>query len=471
MSPESEAPAVPDTSTVGDTIAIPGFAGFAGMATRDVTPPVGIRNRNWGPATTDIASGVHRPLRLTALAVSETRDSAPVVVIGVDATWWRRVADYRVLERALVTGLGIGIDRVLFCLSHTHAGAVLSEGDADLPGGDLIGPYLQVLREAAVAAGREAIASRQAVAIDWATGRCDLAADRESEIGGRAAVGYNAQITADDTLLVGRVASADGRVLGTVVNYACHATTLAWRNSLLSPDFVGAMRELVEDATDGAPCLFLQGASGDLAPREQYVGDTAVADRHGAMVGHAVLSALSGLPPVGTELGLTGVVESGAPLGMWQPTPHRRPQTVAAVRTEVELDLRPLPSLEELAAEWAGIDPESRAERLRRATDLREGYIDGPTVRQPLWVLRLGGAVIAAHPGEAYSQFQVRLRERFPDNAIIAVNLANGPGFVYLPTDRAYERGAYQAWQTVLAPGGLRRLTDAAIRQIAAILE
>mgnify|MGYP001050396108 CR=1 FL=1 len=461
---------IPNTSSIGDSARIPGFDGFAGVAARDITPPVGIRNRNWGPATTDIATGVHRPFQLTALAVSESADDEPVVIFGVDATWWRRVADYAELEAALVTGLGMDADRFVFCLSHTHAGAVLGAGDVHLPGGEFIEPYLRALREAAVAAGREAIATRQPAAIDWATGRCDLAADRESQVGDRAVVGFNPTRPADDAVLVGRITAADGRVLGTVVNYACHPTTLAWQNSLLSPDYVGAMRELVEDAT-GAPCLFLQGASGDLAPREQYVGDTSIADRHGRMLGHAALSALASMPPAGAALQLVEVVESGAPLGMWTATPSPRSHRVVVTRAEVELDVRPLPTLEDLAAEWSDIDPKSRDERLRRAHDVRDGYIDGPIVRHPLWTIRLGDAVIVAHPGEAYSEFQIRLRDRFPDRAIVAVNLANGPGFVYLPTDDAYQRAAYQAWQTVLAPGGLRRLTDAAIRQVESILD
>ncbi|MDG8305843.1 hypothetical protein OK881_10655, partial [Streptococcus pneumoniae] len=84
--------------------------------------------------------------------------------------------------------------------------------------------------------------------------------------------------------------------------------------------YVGAMREIVEAAT-GAPCLFVQGASGELAPREQYTGDVAVADRHGRALGHAVLAALDGLPVPGEELTLNGVVESGAPLAIWTGTP------------------------------------------------------------------------------------------------------------------------------------------------------
>ena len=70
------------------------------------------------------------------------------------------------------------------------------------------------------------------------------------------------------------------------------------------------MRELVEDAT-GKPCVFLQGASGDLGPREGYVGDSAVADRNGRQLGHAVLATLESMPPPGTRYCYRGPLVSG----------------------------------------------------------------------------------------------------------------------------------------------------------------
>src|SRR3954467_9495155 len=109
---------------------------------------------------------------------------------------------------------------------------------------------------------------------------------------GRIVCGLNQVAPADDTVVVGRVSSAgDGRVLATIVNYACHPTTLAWENTLISPDYIGAMREVVEANTAGALCLFLQGASGELGPAHQYVGDTAVADQHGRRLGYSALAA------------------------------------------------------------------------------------------------------------------------------------------------------------------------------------
>ncbi len=378
-------------------------------------------------------------------------DERPRVLLAVDGTWWRRVADEQGVRGAILDGLGLDPDQLMLSLSHTHAGAVLCAADAHLPGGELIPGYLEALTAAGMAAGREALESAVPGLIEWTTGRCTLAADRELDVDGRPLVGYNPAGEADDTVTIGRL-SVDGIVCATLVNYACHPTTLAWQSREVSPDYVGAMREIVESAT-GAPCLFVQGASGELAPREQYTGDVAVADRHGRSLGHAVLAALDALPAPGEELMLDGVVESGAPLAIWTGRAAVGGEGAASSLTSVELPLRDLPTLDELADGWKDIDPRSREERLGRARNLRDGYIDGPTVQHPIWAWRLGDAVIVGHPGEAYSRLQITLRRRFPETPIVVMNLTNGPGFVYLPTRDAYDRGAYQAWQTPLAPG------------------
>src|SRR5439155_12619466 len=134
----------------------------------------------------------------------------------------------------------------------------------------------------------------------------------------------------------------------TLVNYACHPTTLAWDNRLLSPDFVGAMREVVEPYFSGAPCLFLQGASGDLAPREQYLGDPEVADAHGRQLGYATLAVLEGMFPPLVQLEYAGPVESGASLASWRRVPQEPSQNLAAICQDVDLPLKPMPSLEEI---------------------------------------------------------------------------------------------------------------------------
>ncbi len=161
----------------------------------------------------------------------------------------------------------------------------MSRTRSELPGGELLGPYLDELAARMGQLAGEAQTRVASATITYATGRCNLAAHRDyfDEERRRYVCGFNPAGSADDTLLLARICDAAGTTLATVVNYACHPTTLAWDNTLISPDWVGAMREVIEQA-EGGYCLFLQGASGDLGPREGFVGDTRVADRNGCQV-------------------------------------------------------------------------------------------------------------------------------------------------------------------------------------------
>ena len=445
----------------------PGFAGSIGVARRDITPPPGIFIRVWGPATEDVSTGTHRPPTLTALALVPD-GSDPLVLIAADLGWWQDPADEWRVRGAVLDRLGLDPARVLVSLSHTHAGPCTYRGDADQPGGHLVPSYLDAVRDAAVEAAEEALARRVEATLTWATGHSRVAGNRDLLDAGRYVVGYDPGSAADGTLLAGRVADREGRVLATLVNYACHPTTLAWQSTLVSPDFAGALREVVEAATGGAPCLFLQGASGDQAPREQYVGDVAVADRHGAAIGHAALAALGTLPPAGTELALLGIVESGAPLAMWGPRPADPPRHARAARLDVPVELKAdLPTIEELEALWADIDPRSRVERIRRARNLRACYAGGGDATHPLWVWSLGDCAVVAQPGELYSAFQRELRARFPGRAVVVLNVTNAPGGVYLPPAHLYDEDLYPVWQTLLARGSMERLLEAATATLA----
>ncbi len=437
------------------------FTGRIGAARRDITPPVGIYARMWGAAKHDTAKGVHRPLTATALAVFGEQDPAPLVLIAVDLGWFRAPSDARLLRRPLLEQLELDSSRLMLCLSHTHAGPSISPADADQPGGALIGPYLQRVADQLVAAAREAVDSARPARLDWRYGRCDLATNRDlPDPGdpGRFLVGFNPDGQADDTLLVGRATGADGRPLATIVNYACHPTTLAWENELISPDYVGAMREVVESATGGALCLFLQGASGELAPAEQYTGDAAVADRHGRRLGHAAVATLQGMPPPGMQLKFDGCVESGAPLAVWRNRPGEASGHLSAVEIPVPLPLKPQPPVEELQQQLAGCTDRVTQERLRRKLRILRDIGTGPTCVMPAWLWRIGQTWLVGHPNEAYSLLQTTLRKGAagPVAVMNVVNTSCG----YLTPPGLHGAGLYAAWQSPFAPEALGVLIE-----------
>ncbi|MFK4788372.1 hypothetical protein [Microbacterium sp. ZW T5_56] len=466
MPPIATSPLVPEPHGL-PRYALPGWSGLAGVARSDITAPVGIRMRNWGYGDADISTGVHSPLTLTALAMAPASGDAAAapheisLIITADLGWWRTTEDEQQVRRAILAATGLTDARLLLHLTHTHAGPSICREDVDLPGGELVPEYLDALAAAAARAAVAAIDDLGPADLVWASGMHGLAAVRDVSLEGQALLGFDPAQEPDQTLVVGRLTAPNGAVRATVVNYACHPTTLGYANSQLSTDFVGPMRDVVESYT-AAPCLFLQGASGELGPREQYSDDLGLADRHGASLGHAAIGVLLTMPAPGRALVLDDVIQSGAPLAIWSATPTLSDRTVSTEMREVPVLLKELPSIAELELEWATIDPRSRAERVRRAERLRRTYTDMDKPVHPLWVWRFGGAVFVAHPGEAYSALQSTLRRRFPGVAVIVMNLTNGPGWVYLPTEDSYRANRYQAWQTIVAAGSLEHLIEAA---------
>ena len=446
------------------------FCGRIGLAREDITPPVGIYSRNWGAALHDVADAIHRPLSLTALTLQTANDAEPLVWVDADAGWWRGLSVARAFRARLFEALDIDSARILFGLTHTHAAVPLTDApEPEWEGGDLLAPYLERLFEATVDAVKRALAAAEPATLTWHTGRSTLARVRDlrdpNPSQTRRVCGFDPTAVADDTLLVGRVTDRRGRILATLCHYACHPTTLAWENHQISPDYVGAMRETVERETGGALALFLQGASGDLAPRHQYVGDPAVADRHGRQLGYAVLATLTDMEPPGCELAFAGVQESGAPLALWRHRSSATNTTLRATEFAVDLPLKDWPSAEALEKDRQATDDRVLKERLRRQRDLRRAMGDGATFPLAVWIWELGDAVVVGTVCEAYSWMARQLREGLPERTVIYLNLVNG-SIGYLPTVERYDEDVYQVWQTPFERGSLELLAAEILRHL-----
>lgn len=439
------------------TFSHPAFEGFCGVARRDITPPLGIYSRNWGAAEGDVAMSVHRPLLLTVLTLEEgSASGVRFALLSLDLGWWRSEKEEKILHRA-VQEAGFQDGTYFLALSHTHAGPVFCPGDAGKPGGDRIGPYLEFLSAQIRSALEEALASAQPGILEVSSGECALATHRDfpDPATGRLLVGWNPEAAADQTLLVGRVTSRQGKALATLVNYACHPTILAWENTALSPDYIGSMREVVEETT-GAPMLFMQGASGELAARHQYVGDPSVADRAGLMLGHSVLATLAGMLLPRQELVFEGALESGAPLAVWRTRPRASlPGHVSFEVIDVELPLKQdLPSVESYEEAIAACEDRVEGERLQRKLLLRRSLGPGPcyTTRHLIW--QLGEIAFVSVANEVYSRFQTSLRESAGRTPLFVATLTNGSRG-YLADAAVYEHNGYAAWQSPFAPGCL----------------
>lgn len=445
----------------------PEFRGRIGLAQAPITPPEGMYARLWGSAKHDVADGVDRPLLATAMVLQADPEGVKLVLVTLDAVaLWQEEADR--IRAAITERLQVSPEQVMIHPSHTHSSPMLARRHAERPGGHLIAPYLDSLPQRCAELAASAAAALSPAILSWGYGVCGLAYNRDAVDGssGRGVCGLNLDRAADDTLLVGRISDVSGALRGVIVNYACHPVSLGGGNRLLSPDYVGPMRELIERET-GAMCLFLHGASGDLTPRRSYESSVEAAEQNGRELGFATLATLAGMLPPAVFIAYQGIEESGTALGVWR-SAHKASVSadLKSQSATLRLALKDLPPSDTILAKMRSTTERYELERLERMLAMKERLGTDTAGSLPVTVWRVGEAFLVATAGEPYSRFQMDLRRRFPNSAVAVLNLTNG-ATSYLPEASAYERDNYPARVTEYAAGCLEQ----SIEQTAMIMD
>jgi hypothetical protein len=462
----------------------------AALGRCDITPPVGIYHRMWGAAMHDTATGVHRPLTATLLWMQPDQQQHDAQLIySLDHCILDR-AEIDLARQRISQVVSVPVDNISITLTHTHGSGWMSRSRSHLPGGELIADYLDVLVEQLVCLAVGTLPKITEATLVFGYGKCKLAAHRDflDPASQRFVCGFNPSGFADDTLVVAAIYGQQGERLGTLVNYACHPTTLAWDNTLVSPDWVGAMREKIEDQWGGL-CLFLQGASGDLGPKEGFLGDPQIADKNGRQVAFAALSALEALAPPNCDFQYQGAVTSGTQIGVW----HYVPETATAHKDRtrfhwltltIALPYRhDLPTVEQTTHEreyWLEQETQASAardtakmqtcraeveQRTRQLTRLRALH-SGNTYKLSVRIGWLGNSIWIMTPGELYQVFQRELRSRLHPHPVIVTTLTNDwqPG--YIPPAAVYGYSIYQEVIAATAPGCLEVMIESITRAL-----
>ena len=253
----------------GTAAAGEGAALRAGAAVIDVTPPTG--HPMWGYAARHAAPCTGVRDRLHARALVLDAGGTRVAFVGLDLGRAPPAASTDAVRKRVAAA---GVREVFLVASHTHHGPVLELDDWPDPEN----PY-----------ARELEWKLARVILDAAKGLCPARvgmAGREVPLN-RNRHSKRADPPRDGELLVLRVEDEAGRPIAHAVNFAAHPTMLPVKLHEFSADYPGRLCRVVEEQT-GAPCLFLQGAAGDLSPNPppEAAGDP---DRFGEALAAEVL--------------------------------------------------------------------------------------------------------------------------------------------------------------------------------------
>jgi neutral ceramidase len=410
----------------------------AGFAQRDITPDIGMEMPgNYGKVH---ARSIHDPCKVRAAVFDDGRKR--VALVGVDALMIRRDTVLAV-RKAIQARCGIPPENVMIGASHSH-----SSGPTGmiLPGEfDHASPLVQKLAyELSSTADlgylkrvEQALVEAVCLANDFRVeAKCSFGSGREEKVSFNRRLRMKSGLTfshpgrgnpetldyagpIDPEVGVIGAWTKEGRLLGVVVNFACHATTSP---PGFSANWIHYLEQTIRGSLEPVPVVFLQGACGDITQvdnlsRYKDPSGDQQARRVGGRVGaEAVKVLLSAEPGDATPV--------DAKAKVW----NIQRRVPAPERVKRALELVQKPEKEIGHSEWV----------FAKETVLLDALIARhPEEEVEVQAIQVGPAVFISNPAELFVQFGLDLKKGSNFPLTFPVELANGC-VGYVPTEEAF---------------------------------
>jgi hypothetical protein len=310
---------------------------LAGTGRRRTNPPPNIAHGGWGAQKHEQAEGIDLDLWVTALGLSDRVTKVILLDVDIQILTNER-ADQ--LRAAVSKATGLPLQNIRASATHTHSGPVPYKSWIE-KGYEMVGPWFDELARWSAEAATEALADLKPVRLRMGRGECHINTNRRASTpSGERFLGVNPDGPCDRQVLVARLDTLENKPVASLVNYACHPTIMGPPNRLITPDYPGAMKRVVEEAVGGR-CLFLQGCAGDQGPLQGFQADPRLYRNLGAVLGHEAAKVALGMDAIPSALRFREIIPSGAPLGSYEPEFASAPSLpLRVVEKEIPVPLR-----------------------------------------------------------------------------------------------------------------------------------
>jgi len=403
-----------------------------GVATVDITPPLGMPMRGYS-SRTELSNGVWDPLYAKSIVLDDGKQRVCLVVFDLIGPPPEDVCD-RIRQKAESE---LNISTILFLAIHTHAGPDLKP---DLPTKE--NPWLPTLERKTYEVIKKANSLKYPVTVEIGYGSADISYDRR-------VVNPDGTVTmlwsnpdkkkntpVDQTVGLVGFKAANGKWIATLVHYACHPVVFEGSNLKYSAEWPGFTRKYVEEHLGGS-CFYLQGACGEInpydRPRESNEDTYAKVKQTGIALGKEVVKIAGSMKPVDDN----------------------------------DLTLTTCSYITELKYRYDLHDERVKEFYIKqRGKEYYEEKVKTtpPFIEAETPIVLLGKEIAwVGFPGEFFDDFQIALRNRSPIANTFFLGYCNNV-FSYFPTIQAASEGGYGAgYSTYVEVGAGERLVDKAI--------
>ena len=384
-----------------------------GYAETDITPKMPMQLVGFNRKD-NTSRGVLKPL-YAQVAVWESKDRC--CLITIDSIGFKReLADE--LRSKVRSILKVSSDKVMLCFSHCHSAPNIDDSEE----------YFKMVCENIVIAVQRAEADMHLVLVGWDNAEVTIGVNRRennTKLDQRAGI-----------LKVCGLDKEERKLL--LVRVTAHCNVLKRDNYLISPDYFGNIRELLQEKF-GCPVMVVQGSAGNIAPKyfcseetpidargEQYIrSDTALED-----MAAAVYEKLS------QRIALIEVADKSV-IDMYS----REMSLYADVPS-----LAVAENIAEEAKRYCGIDGTAWLEEIER---LRNAGVYRQEETVEVQYFAIGRWCICGVPYELMVEFALEAMEQLKNQFFYVNGYTNGC-LSYFPTEDEYDRGGYEVYWSIL---------------------
>ena len=228
----------------------------AGVATVDITAPVGTPLAGYGERWGRPSTGIHDPVYARALYLSD--GETPVVIVTSDLIGIFKNLRDRVLAH-LPDDLGVPHNKILLSATHTHSsqGAMIDILVAKIATGGYDEDVLETTARKFAEVIVKAVAAKEPAAFGYGFGKNAKLSTNRARRGG----------PTDPIITVIRIDDDEGEPIAILAHFTAHPTVLSGRNMLFSADYPGYFVDHLQELYGGSVvAMFTNGAEGDQGP-------------------------------------------------------------------------------------------------------------------------------------------------------------------------------------------------------------
>lgn len=247
---------------------------YLGFARVDITPAYNVQTVGFNREDNLSRGVLHKLFAQISIWCSDEGKACMVAIDHIGFMY----EDSNTLRDMIGKRLDITREKVMLCFSHTHSSPNIS----------LEPEYFRFLCEQVLSGVDEAVRNTIPVKAAWGTTEADIGVNRRNNDG-----------VLDRRINILKVADAvTGKLCLLVLRLTAHANVLYEDNYLISSDFIGVARELLEKKY-GCSVMITQGASGNIKPRYEFTLEAL--DKMASAVGNAVASCIDLITPAEIE--------------------------------------------------------------------------------------------------------------------------------------------------------------------------